>query len=59
MLTVRALSEGGPVVIAPARVPKEEPDRHVEHLTLDAVVQVLAVPVKDYWLTKTTATIRR
>ena len=32
---------------APARLPKEEPDRHVEHVKLDAVDQVLAVPIKD------------
>ena len=52
-------AEGVPAVIAPARVPKEEPDRHVEHLKLDAVDQVLAVPIKDHWLTKATGTIRR
>ena len=42
-------AEGFPAVIAPVRVPKEEPDRHAEHLKLDAVDQVLAVPVADPW----------
>ena len=55
----RHRAEGVPAVIAPARVPKEEPDRHVEHLRLDAVDQVLAVPIKDHWLTKATRAIRR